>query len=127
MSRAEGAFLAAVLRALNAPGRRTRVWRQQAGRVRVADRWIHLAPAGAADLTGYGPGGVRLEVEVKAARGRQRAEQRRWQGIMERAGVVYVLVHDLPGVPLAVAAAAAVARVDEALAWHLGDEEGRCS
>lgn len=113
MTRSEATFQAALERALNAPRRPTRVWRQQAGRVRVADRWVRLAPAGAADLTGeVAPLGLRLEIEVKAASGRQSASQRRWQARCERVGVVYVCVHDLAGATLPVSVAAAVARID---------------
>ena len=79
--------------------------------------WVAGAPAGAADLTGYvSPSGVRLEIECKAASGSQSADQRRWAGIMGRAGVIYVCVYDLTDAPIVVSVAAAVARVDQAIA-----------
>ena len=97
MSFPESAFQAQLLRALNAPGSGMRVWRQQAGKLRVVDsrgqRWVHCAPAGAADLVGYVQhDGWLLEVEVKAPNGRQRPEQKRREAQLTAAGAIYVLV-----------------------------------
>ncbi len=67
----ESEFQSHLLVALNAAGRDTRVWRQNAGKMQVrqrdgSSRWIELAPKGSADLTGIvRPEGWRLEVEVK--------------------------------------------------------------
>lgn len=114
--RSEAAFARALARALNAPARPTRVWRQQAGRVRVGPSWVHLAPAGAADLTGeIAPSGRRLEVETKRAGGRMSPAQRRWQARCARAGAVYVCVCDVAALTLAESVARAVAAVDEAI------------
>jgi len=70
----ESEFQSHLLVALNAAGRDTRVWRQNAGKMQVrqrdgSSRWIELAPKGSADLTGIvRPEGWRLEVECKGAR-----------------------------------------------------------
>lgn len=82
-------------------GSRFRAWRQNAGKFRmVAEpcarcaeraRWVEGAPTGAADLSGILPGGVRLEIEVKSANGRQTPEQRNWQRMVQTQGGVYIL------------------------------------
>lgn len=78
-----------------------RVWRQNAGKFRtVSDpcdrcarkaRWIQGAPGGAADISGIIPGGVRLEVEVKAKKGRHEPDQKDWQRMILSAGGIYIL------------------------------------
>lgn len=69
------------------------LWRQQAGRVCVGPNFMTLAPAGAADLTGILPNGVRLEVECKRRYGgKQSKEQKQWQKYIESMGGVYLLV-----------------------------------
>lgn len=85
---------------LVAIGSRTdvRLWRQNAGRARVTshsgtDRWIEMAPSGAADLTGILKDGRRLEIEVKRPRLGLTADQLRWKAMVERFGGVYVLAH----------------------------------
>jgi hypothetical protein len=131
-SRLESTFKVALLRALNAPARETRVWWQFVGTVQSVDSraWIQGAPAGAADLTGEVDGGLRLEVECKAQGGTQAPDQKKWQVRCERRGVIYVCVWDMGAtVPLEVSVAAAVARVDEAIAKRrarfLSPEEAR--
>lgn len=101
--------------ALNAPGRWTRVHRVQAG-----EWWalspdgrrryrMHGAHPGVADLVGFvRPHGLYLEVEVKAAKGRQRETQRRREDAVKSGGGVYVLVREQD-------LEAAVAQVDEAI------------
>lgn len=69
------------------------LWRQQSGIVMLGQQAIHLAPKGAADLTGFLPGGRRLEVEVKKRGGGvQSPDQKSWQEFVEGWGGVYLLV-----------------------------------
>jgi len=90
----EGAWQAALEAHLNRPGSGIRVWRQQAGVLKVRQngvvRAIHCAPAGAADLTGIAPGGRHLELEAKV-RAPWTSSQRAWARAIERAGGLYVL------------------------------------
>lgn len=77
-----------------------RLWRQNAGRVRVCKThracphcyWLQLAPDGAADLSGVVAGGRRLEVEVKSLVGTQRKSQENFEAMMRRFGAHYLLV-----------------------------------
>lgn len=99
-------------RLLLALGRLTslRVWRQNSGRIRMPDprtgedRWVSLAPPGAADISGILlPHGQRLEIEVKdtaaiakawlASKGKTEVAQRAWAAMIRRFGGRYVLVH----------------------------------
>jgi hypothetical protein len=59
---------------------------------------VRFGIPGQADLTGLLPGGVRLEVEVKGAAGRQTEEQRAFQRMIERFGGVYVLARSVDDV-----------------------------
>lgn len=91
----ESEFQRAIEVALNRPGRSTRAWRQNAGRLRVVDRsgarWVMGAPIGAADLSGLvRPEGWRLEVEVKTGT-KLRPQQRKWKKFIESFGGIYVL------------------------------------
>ena len=74
-----------------------RIWRQNAGTFRSMDgsRVVQAAPPGAADLTGILADGRRLELEVKAGEGRQSAQQRRWQHMIESHGGVYAIVRSV--------------------------------
>lgn len=126
-------FMAHLRAALNAPGRNTRVVRINAGVHAIRDErgkrrsTVAGAPKGSADLSGIIRAplelrGLRLEVEVKSATGKQTKEQADWQKFIEDWGGVYVLVkyerdHDLDeNIRLGVAA------VDAAIAkrWDLG-------
>ena len=81
---------------LEAVGSRTPLWRQNAGRVQLINgRWMDLAPAGAADLTGILADGRRLEIEVKSATGQQREAQRAWQRMILSKGGVYILARSV--------------------------------
>ena len=107
----ESDFMAHLRAALNAPGRNTRVVRINAGVHAIRDErgkrrsTVAGAPRGSADLSGIvrAPSevkGVRLEIEVKSATGKQTKEQAEWQKFIESWGGVYVLVkyyreHDL--------------------------------
>jgi len=81
-----------------------RCWRQNAGRWRTEKgHWIEGAPKGAADLSGIILGsGKRLEIEVKAQKGRISDEQKHWAEKIAEFGGVYVLVQD-DGTPEAIA------------------------
>jgi hypothetical protein len=115
----ESEFLRALLSALSAPQRTTRVWRQNVGYVRMADgRFFHAGPPpGAADLSGWiAPEGWRLEVEAKAARGRSSVAQMRFAAALTAAGGVYVLVAYDEARSLRANVAAGVDFVDRAIA-----------
>ena len=72
-----------------------RLWRSNSGVARMGKRHVRFGVPGQADLTGILPGGVRLEVEVKSATGRQSAEQLAYQCMIERFGGVYVLARSV--------------------------------
>jgi len=95
----ETEFSAHLLAALNAAGRPTRVERQQAGVVRLEHGGrMHLAPKGAADLSGIvRPHGWRLEVEVKIGARKQTIHQVRRAEFIATFGGVYVLVRWVDG------------------------------
>jgi hypothetical protein len=94
----EGAFQRALLLAL---GRRPdlRLWRQNVGAVAVRGEEGSVArffragpPKGAADLSGIvRPEGYRLEIEVKASRGRPSHAQSRWASFIAAFGGIYLL------------------------------------
>ncbi len=81
---------------------RMRLWRANAGVARMGRRVVRFGVPGQADLTGILPGGIRLEVEVKAADGRQTEEQRNYQRMIERFGGVYVLARSVEDVQNAI-------------------------
>lgn len=80
----------------------TRLWRQQAGRVRTCNahrhcprcRYLQLAPAGASDLVGLHRGQF-LGVEVKSAVGRQSKEQSAFERMVRTQGGIYVLARSV--------------------------------
>lgn len=86
----EAALIADILISL---GARTDccVWRMNTGVYRDprSERRIRVGLNGAADISGIGPGGRRLEIEAKTARGRQSDRQRRFQAMIEKHGGVY--------------------------------------
>jgi len=75
------------------------LWRQQAGMVFVGASPMHLAPKGAADLTGYTTCGdaKRLEVEVKTPVGKQSAHQKEWEQVVTKGGCIYLVVRSADG------------------------------
>ena len=81
-----------------------RLRRANVGVARIGRRVIRFGVPGQADLTGILPGGLRLEVEVKSARGRQSTEQRTYQRMIERFGGVYVLARSAEDVRAALEA-----------------------
>jgi len=54
--------------------------------------WMQGAPKGAADLSGFARGGLRVEVEAKFAGRKLRPEQKRWQQICRSWGVLHLVV-----------------------------------
>lgn len=65
-------------------------------------RWLLSTPTpvsygvkGAADLTGILDSGRRLEVEVKAEKGRQSKDQKRYQGMIESMDGIYILARSV--------------------------------
>jgi hypothetical protein len=79
-----------------------RLWRANSGVARMGNRKVRFGVPGQADLTGILPGGVRLEVEVKSATGRQSPEQAAYQAMIVRFGGVYVLARSVGDVWAAV-------------------------
>jgi len=86
-----------------------RLWRANAGvgvagdvgrimmlckRAGISARVVSFGVPGQADLTGVVSGGLRLEIEVKAPRGRQTADQINYQTMIRRLGGIYVLARD---------------------------------
>lgn len=73
-----------------------RVWRQNSGVFRAprSERRIRSVPKGAADISGIGPGGRRLELETKVKH-KQSPEQLAWEKMITRYGGVYRIVKSL--------------------------------
>jgi len=87
----------AILRAFGTDPR-LRLWRANVGVARIGRRVIRFGVPGQADLTGILPGGLRLEIEVKSATGRQSAEQKAFQRLIEQFGGLYVLARSVTDV-----------------------------
>lgn len=87
----------AILRAFGTlPG--LRLWRANVGAARIGTRTIRFGIRGQADLTGIVADGRRLEIEVKSATGRQTAEQRNFQEMIERFHGIYILARSVDDV-----------------------------
>ena len=82
-----------------------RLWRANVGMARIGTRTIRFGIPGQADLTGILPDGRRLEIEVKSPTGRQTAEQRSFQSMIERFHGVYILARSVEDVRRELAAA----------------------
>jgi len=82
-----------------------RLWRANVGAARIGTRTIRFGIPGQADLTGILPDGRRLEIEVKAPAGRQTAQQRSFQNMIERFHGVYILARSVEEVGRRLAAA----------------------
>ena len=91
----------AILRAFGTDAR-MRIWRANSGVARYGKRTVAFGLPGQADLTGILPGGIRLEIEVKGPRGRQSANQRYYQEMIEGFGGVYVLARSVEDVHRAI-------------------------
>lgn len=86
-----------------------RLWRANVGVGKYLDRAtgtlrvVRYGVPGQADLSGILPGGVRLEIEVKAPGGQQSDEQRNFERMVRRFGGVYVLAYSVADVAAALA------------------------
>lgn len=54
-------------------------------------RFVSFALAGQSDISGIYRDGRRIEIEVKAARGRPSEQQRAWAKMIEKMGGLYLL------------------------------------
>ena len=72
-----------------------RLWRANVGVARLGRRVVRFGIPGQGDLTGILPDGRRLEIEVKAAAGRQASAQRSFQEMIERFHGVYILARSV--------------------------------
>lgn len=67
-----------------------RVWRQNTGgqtlEYRGRKRFVRFGVAGQSDLTGIGPGGIRVEIEVKGPHGKLTDKQIDWLTTIQQAG-----------------------------------------
>lgn len=54
-------------------------------------RPITFGVKGQADVAGIGPGGVRIEIEMKFGRGKQSDQQKKYQQMIERMGGIYIV------------------------------------
>ena len=71
-----------------------KVWRQNtgafSGEYKGKKRFVRLGQKGQADITGIGPSGVRIEIEVKRFGIKPSAEQEEWlQMIKDRGGIAF--------------------------------------
>jgi len=74
-------------------------WRNNTGTARSATRFVRFGVKGQADISGLiAPNGRRLEIEVKTDAGRQSADQRKYQKMIEKYGGVYVLARSVAAV-----------------------------
>ena len=71
-----------------------RLHRQIPGKKKVEHGgWMQGAPAGAADLSGWARGGLRLEIEAKYGSGKLRPEQLLWRKVCADWQVLHVVAH----------------------------------
>ena len=118
-------FMEQLRRAINAPSRATRCWRQNAGGVttrnragKVTGRFVG-AVVGSADLSGIvSPSGLRLEVEVKVDH-IITPEQEAFGAMVNKMGGVYLVVRYDHALSLADNVIRGVQLVDEAIARRL--------
>lgn len=117
----ESSFGAALLPAINAPDRRTRVQRINSGTLIFEDerhgrRAVRGAAKGTADYIGFAaPDGLYIELEIKAATGRPTPMQLTRANWVRLAGGVYLFVY-CDKYDLDKAVRDALERLDEAIA-----------
>jgi len=75
-----------------------RLWRANVGVARLGRRVVRFGIPGQGDLTGILADGRRLEIEVKAATGRQTSVQQSFQEMIERFHGVYILARSMEDV-----------------------------
>lgn len=121
---AELPYTHALIAALNAPNRQTRVWRQNVGSVvtrnragKVTGRFSAGAPVGTGDILGVvRPDGWHIEVETKSHKGKQSEEQIQRAELLSKWGAIYVLCGYSDALSMDENVAAAVSKVDAAIA-----------
>lgn len=102
---AERDLVAAILHTFGAqPG--LRLWRSNTGAARThTGALVRFGVPGQADISGVlAPHGQRIEIECKAPHGRQSAQQRKFQTMIEAHGGVYVLARSIEDVATALRA-----------------------
>lgn len=72
-----------------------RAWRRNVGAAMTEHGFVRYGLPGEADITGIAPGGLRLEIEVKARRDRLSPAQVNFLSMVERAGGIAVVAHDV--------------------------------
>lgn len=113
----------ALIAALNAPNRQTRVWRQNVGSVvtrnragKATGRFSAGAPVGTGDILGVvRPEGWHIEVETKSHKGKQSEEQLSREAQLTKWGAIYVLCGYSDEMSMDENVAAAVSKVDAAI------------
>lgn len=69
-----------------------RIWRVNTGAGQMASgRFVRFGVAGQSDISGIYRDGRRIEIEVKAARGRPSEQQRAWAKMIGEMGGLYLL------------------------------------
>lgn len=68
-----------------------KIWRQNTGKLSSGCRFISFGVLGGGDISGIIKGGIRLEIEVKNEKGKQRPSQKLFQKMIEEMGGVYIL------------------------------------
>lgn len=68
-----------------------RIWRNNVGCAKDGGRFVRFGLPGSADITGITQDGLRLEIEVKAARGKLSCKQERFRAMIEKFGGVYIV------------------------------------
>jgi hypothetical protein len=75
-----------------------RVWRQNVIAAVTPDgRLVRSSTRGLADISGIGPGGVRIEIECKAKGDRIRPEQQSFADMIRRHGGIHLIAGDVDG------------------------------
>lgn len=108
----ESQILAGILQALGHRRDLCLVWRNNSGSARAIhapNRVIAFGLPGSPDILGILRGGRWLGIEVKAAKGRQSEQQKRFQRAAEALGGVYVLARSVEEAVAAVERAAGAA------------------
>lgn len=91
--KAETALKAAIIQALEAIG--CEVANTPAGQLRARRGYVHLAPKGWPDISGYLPDGRFLGLEVKMPKGKLSREQEAWRERAAKHGCVVGVVRSV--------------------------------
>ena len=70
------------------------IWRQNTGALKQNKRFIRFGIVGAADFTGIMKG-KRVEIECKAAKGKQSDNQKAFQKMIEKHSGIYILAYSV--------------------------------